>query len=108
MLKISKWLLFAFITSLSLYACVPIGTDTVITTKDYDKSCTKDEDCVAVIVGDVCGCSCTMEFINTNALASFSDARNAKLQNCVNEVLHCAPCQEVKTVCSDKVCVQAP
>lgn len=68
--------------------------DTVLRADDYDQSCVTADDCTAVLVGDMCGCSCDYGAISASELASFMADDEAAREACSGEILTCAPCPD--------------
>jgi hypothetical protein len=69
----------ASLFALLLAACVG---DTSISLADFDTSCTVDADCVAVQVGDICGCDCGNAAINKDGLAAYMAELDDKHKSC--------------------------
>jgi hypothetical protein len=83
-----------------LFAC---GNDTTINIDNYDRSCTVDTDCVAVLVGDVCGeCGGTYGAINTSDEAREQADYDALYSSCPPPKVECgAPSAgELATFCN--------
>lgn len=83
---------------------VGCGGSTEITTEGYDQSCEAPDDCLAVFVGDVCGCSCELDAINATQSTLWSQERSTKADRC-DEVLNCTACPDVVVDCVENVCV---
>ena len=68
--------------------------------EDYETSCTNDSECVAVLVGDMCDCSCNEGAINVVDLPSYNEDR-ADIECGVD----CGPCPELSAaVCLQRTC----
>ena len=63
--------LAALLLAAPLVAVACTGT-TIVDVTEYDQTCAKDEDCVAVKNGDIC-CGCPDAAINTSELARYQD-----------------------------------
>lgn len=75
---------------------------------DYDQSCTKADDCVAVLVGDVCGCGCELGAISKFEQSKYEQDRFERVRNCEIQA-KCVPCpQPGPVVCVDLKCAMAP
>ena len=85
---------------LTLAAC---GGSTVMSTEGYDQSCIEANDCNAVFVGDVCGCSCEVDAINASEQTLWAQERSAKQDRC-DRLLDCAACPDLVVACVDDVC----
>lgn len=75
---------------------------------EYDQTCTVDEDCTAVFVGDVCGCDCTRDGINVADAEAYNSVRDEIFLACdSDEVMECMACPEVQISCDAGTCVVA-
>lgn len=83
---------------------VACGGSTEISAEGYDQTCEAADDCLAVFVGDVCGCSCELDAINATQSTLWSQERSNKADRC-DEVLNCAPCPDVVVDCVADTCV---
>ena len=94
------------ITFLFFLACSePTTTLDII---EYDQTCTVDEDCTAVFVGDVCGCDCTRDGINVADAEAYNSVRDEIFLACdSDEVMECMTCPEVQPSCDAGTCVVA-
>ena len=80
------------------------GCTTTIHPEDYDASCNVAVDCLVIVSGDVCSCSCEVAAINVSDEAKFLEDRGSP--SCSAQ---CGPCPAFEAVCADKVCkVKSP
>lgn len=77
--------------------------DTTMTTEGYDDSCDEAGDCVAVFVGDTCGCGCETEAIRADEYEAYQQEWADAQAQCT-AVPDCAPCQDVVVECVDRRC----
>lgn len=68
--------------------------DTVVRADDYDQSCATADDCTAVLVGDMCGCSCDYGAISASELTSFMADDAAAREACGDDILTCGACPD--------------
>jgi hypothetical protein len=89
--------------SMVLAACE--GRREEIRAEDYDQTCSKDEDCMTVLAGNACKCSCDMAAINDRDVGDYTrDLADIKAE-CVDELAKCAKCPEMKgAVCASGKC----
>lgn len=70
----------------------------------YDSTCSRDEDCVAIVAGDVCAsdCACPSTSISEAALLAYQTDVRARRSQCgpFGPVPPCAACQAGKTFCA--------
>ena len=76
---------------------------TTMSTDGWDKTCEAPVECLAVTVGEVCGCSCEPGVINASQEEEWNAERNEILESCA-EVYECAPCPDVEVTCEDGLC----
>jgi hypothetical protein len=95
--------------SLLLLACLALGAcaDTSINLSDFDTSCAKDNDCVVVNVGDICGCHCGNAAINVSSEAAYDAEEQDKQAHCVNNDPCLCPANG-SLACTKGVCVFTP
>jgi hypothetical protein len=62
------------------------GTDTLLA-EDYETSCAKDDECVSVLVGDMCECACSFGAIRASEQSRY-DTDRADI-SCSTD---CGPC----------------
>ena len=75
---------------------------TTIEADDYNRSCNIAEDCVAILVGDACGCDCTFGAINKGDFATEQEDRDGI--GCTGPV-DCGPCPNAPAAaCINSVC----
>ena len=80
----------------SMAAC---SSDEILAT-DFDQSCAVDADCAAVLVGDMCSCSCSSGAINKRDLAAYSERQAERTCS-----ISCAACPELEpAVCKAGTC----
>ncbi len=82
-----------------LAACGSTTASTTVDVTSFDQSCKAATDCTAVINGSVCACNCPNAAINTNDLASYTQAEEAAAMGCPAIGLDCAECPAVTVVC---------
>lgn len=76
------------------------GCGDVIDASDFDQTCVVDEDCVVVLVGEMCDCICTTAGINRGDLPKYDAAVRAKACGTL-----CSPCADVsKAACRGGMC----
>lgn len=72
-----------------------------ILASDFDQTCEADSDCVAVMVGEICDCICTVAAINKSDQSDYQAAIGAKACGDL-----CSPCGELPpAACEAKKCV---
>lgn len=84
------------------------GDRPTIDARDFADTCSGDDDCALVTVGDVCQpCSCPNEAIATSALEAFQSKTRALQSLCTRgkDAPACAPCLAAKARCSANKCV---
>lgn len=77
--------------------------DSEATIDGFDTSCATADDCVAVLVGDVCGCGCTYGAINVAEALSWAEYDADLRDSCANP-LDCSVCQDAAVSCDGGVC----
>ncbi len=77
--------------------------DTVIEAEGFERGCARDADCVAGLVGDVCGCGCDWAGIAASDRALFDRAWLRIYMACGDPPL-CAPCAEPYVWCDGGTC----
>lgn len=83
--------------------CLSGCGSTTVNLSDYNTSCTVDADCMAVTVGDVCGCSCGNAAINRSDAARYRSDYSLARSHCTGpECL--ADCIVPKVTCSTGIC----
>ncbi len=88
----------------SQIACSPNGQ---IDMSQFSKDCTVDSDCVEVLVGDLCQCSCNYGVIAASQQGSYDTAANQARGTCGTYGSTCGPCAPIdktKIKCVEKVC----
>ena len=70
----------------------------------FDQSCSSDDQCVPVLVGDVCSCGCQTGAVNKEMATSFQKARKRAAKNC-SELPECDTCEAPTAVCKSGTCV---
>lgn len=80
--------------------CLPIllagcGQRHELRVQDYDQSCSKDEDCKTVLVGDLCECSCDTAAINNGAVDDYTGDVTELKAECVEKAAKCAECPDL-------------
>jgi hypothetical protein len=86
----------------ALLALAGCGSD--IDANDYDRSCTLDEDCMVIFVGDTCGCSCDTSAINVSDRDAYLDDSDPG-PTCD---IQCGACAAAEAVCAQGVCKSVP
>jgi hypothetical protein len=94
---------FGFLAVLALAAC---AADTTIALTEFDTTCAKDQDCVNVQVGDICGCDCGNAAINTKDLAAYQAELANKGMHC-NTKVFCDCAVPASPVCTQGRCAFA-
>lgn len=90
--------LFATLSVLS--AC---ATDPELTIDGFDATCSEPEDCMAVLVGNVCGCACDYAAINVAEADAWADYDADLRDDCVDPV-DCSPCPDATVTCDSGTC----
>ena len=91
----------ALALALALAACA----DTQLDVANYTTSCASNADCVVVLTGDVCDCSCTYGTVSAADQERYQlDFFTAKQKNCGSSPPECGPCPGAKAVCTNKKC----
>jgi hypothetical protein len=80
-------------------AVLVTGCSTTIDPEDYERSCGQDEDCVPILVGDVCDCGCDMAAIHVDDLDQYQEDRAGI--SCGND---CGACPGAIAVCRGGRC----
>lgn len=105
--RLLLWSICMGIWGLSMQMSVGCAPNGAIDKSKYSTSCAKDDDCFAVIAGDLCACSCNFVYINKSALEAYqADAKEAR-STCGTYGLTCAACNQPEQrniVCLEKVC----
>lgn len=90
--------------------CLPLllaacGERRELSVEDYDQTCTKDDECVTVLVGEPCECSCDTAAINTGSLDEYTaDATRIK-SDCAVKAAKCAECPDLSgAICAAGKC----
>ena len=86
-----------FLLALWLLGC----SGTFLTTEGLDKSCTITDDCVAVLVGDLCNCECNYEAINKKDLLKFQE-QDKNSRSCDKT---CGVCLNARVTCNSGQCI---
>ena len=84
-----------------LCACAP---DTVATVDGFDVSCSTVDDCMAVLLGDVCSCACEYGAINAAEAEAWADYDADLRVECGEDIYDCGPCPDAVLSCEDLVC----
>jgi len=87
--------LLALLSLFGLAAC-----DTTLDADDYGRSCSVANDCAAVVVGDVCSCSCNYAAISVSETTAYEVDREDALNHCSGDAPDCAPCPDVQVFCN--------
>lgn len=93
--------------------CLPVflaacGGRNEIRAMDYDQSCTKNEECQTVLVGNPCECSCDSAAIRKSEVDEYTRDIDDIKADCAADVAKCAACPELKgAACTDGKCVVA-
>jgi len=74
-------LVFVLATPGVLAACSS-SPSTTIQASNYDQSCATSADCVAVVVGEICGCASQMAAINVKDEARYEADANEAASHC--------------------------
>lgn len=77
-------------------------SDADLSQDDYNRACTQDQDCRAVLVGDMCACNCQYGAINASDYPAYQQDRNAI--NCGKSAEDCGACRTMQASCEDKLC----
>jgi len=81
--------------------------DTEATLDGFDTSCAVAEDCMVVLLGDICGCDCTYGAINSGEAESWADY-DASLRDACTDPVDCTPCPDADLSCDAGMCVATP
>ncbi len=98
-------------TSGSLIARVVLGAalaacaSTTMRTADYDRSCTKDSDCVAVFEGDLCDVCCNDGAINKRDEQRYEQDLEHARDACGEKIMQCEPCMGASATCQRGRCL---
>lgn len=76
------------LVALAVLLATGCGSSTLSAT-DYDQSCAVASDCVAVLVGDMCECSCEYEAISATGKSAYDEDRAA-----IECSVVCSPCPD--------------
>lgn len=99
------WVVVGLLWVQSNTGCVPNGQ---IDTSKLSTTCEKNDDCVTVLVGDLCACSCNYLAINKSGQASYDIANKAAKDSCGTFGKTCGPCATIppeKVKCINKACI---
>jgi major membrane immunogen (membrane-anchored lipoprotein) len=89
-------------SSLLLAAC---GKEESIRASSYKQTCSKDDDCKTVLVGDPCKCACDTASISSSDMDEYTRDVTKIKGECVDELLTCTKCPELKgSVCTAGFC----
>ncbi len=87
--------------------CAACSTGSVVVMHDttgFDASCSVADDCSLVFVGDVCGCSCQIDSVNSNAFSDYQDSWFDAQNECL-ELLSCpSACEQPILSCDAGTC----
>ena len=86
---------------LALSACF---SSTEATLEGFDVSCDAPEDCMAVLLGDVCSCDCTYGAVNIAESDAWADQDADLRAGCGEDTPECAPCPDATLSCDANVC----
>lgn len=86
-----------------LILCFLGCSGTFLTTEGLDKSCTTADDCVAVLVGNLCDCACNYEAINKKDLSRFQE--QGKNSGSCGQT--CGVCLNARVTCNSGQCIAA-
>lgn len=78
-----------FLLVLVAVGCQPSG---VINRADFNIKCETDADCVAVLGGDICSCTCNYVAINKSDQDKYEKAREEARNSCGTFGKTCGPC----------------
>ena len=67
---------------LAVFALAACAQDTTILLSDFDTSCAKDQDCIVVQTGNICGCDCGNSAINVKGSAAYQSEFDDKGTHC--------------------------
>jgi hypothetical protein len=90
----------ALALALALAACA----DTELEVANYTTSCASDVECVVVLTGDVCDCSCSYGTVSAADQERYQIDFTAKQKSCGSSLPDCGPCPGAKAVCVNKKC----
>jgi hypothetical protein len=94
---------FAALT-LALALAIAACADTELEVESYTTSCASNADCVVVLTGDVCDCSCNYGTVSAKDQERYQVDFTAKQKNCGSSPPDCGPCSGAKAVCTNKKC----
>jgi hypothetical protein len=73
----------------------------------FDRSCDRDDDCVVVFSGSVCGCGCEMSAVNIDEEEAYRQHAAELAALCEGDRLDCIGCPDRGVVCDDGICEAA-
>lgn len=94
------------LVSLGLAVLAPAcAGSTLLDPDDYDHSCQTVDDCVDVLVGDMCSCGCQESAISKSDLPKFNADDAAARGACDANGVSCFPCPAARPlVCESGTC----
>ncbi|PZR18594.1 MAG: hypothetical protein DI536_01555 [Archangium gephyra] len=95
---------FPVVIALFVSAC---GTPTILEAKDYKQSCTKNSECVAVYLGEVCKpCLCNNDAIAAEQSKIYEADFTGAQRSCSGPIpaVACGPCEAKAAVCDNGTC----
>lgn len=99
-----KTKLLSFFIFLLSFSC---GNDTTLSANDYDRSCSNEDDCVAVLVGEMCKCYCEYGAIARSARNKYERDRDSIdcHTGCETTQYDCVACEDPPAIiCQDNKC----
>src|SRR5262245_2460865 len=94
--------------SLALLALTACG-DHILETSDYNKSCTADDQCIDVFIGDACGaCRCANDAINVSDKDRYQEDLDAAASCRIGAPVCKSACITKLPVCQQGTCVLPP
>ncbi len=94
-----RWRLTLLSMAVLLVTVLLAGCSTTLDADDYERSCGRNSDCVAILVGDMCECSCDMSAINILDADRYQEDRDAI--SCGSD---CGACPGALAVCRAGLC----
>jgi hypothetical protein len=98
----------AFALSLALLALTACG-DHTLSISDYNKSCTANDQCIDVFIGEACSsCRCSNDAINISDRAAYQEDLDAAASCRLGLPACAADCISKVPVCQQGTCVLPP
>jgi hypothetical protein len=102
-MKNATWFGIHPIVAVAFALLLPGCGITTVSLSDYNTSCSVDTDCMAVAVGEVCGCACANAAINRSDSSRYLSDFSAARSHCSGPECR-ADCAAPKLSCSAGTC----